>query len=149
MRQHHEIDAETAAYIFQTQRAFEDLRQVASQIAGLLVLNASGAKTATPDHPLLRSAADLHCGAIDAVRMSQPTPRARRHHMYLLEAGAFLDTALNAARAGGQIDPVLVPLRRAYERLQKGAAVLPGFEMVAFSQGCCAAVQTNASRTSL
>jgi len=143
MQQPNEIDDETAAYILQTQRAFEDLRQVASQIAGLLVLNAAGANTATPDHPLLRSAAVLHRTAVEQVQAAQPTPRARLHHRHLLDAGTFLSFALTAACSGVQIDPVLIPLHRAYERLQKGAA-LPGFEMVAFTQGCCAAAQSTA-----
>jgi hypothetical protein len=142
MQRSDDVDAETAAYILQTQRAFEDLRQVAAQIAGLLVLNAAGANTATPDHPLLRSAAELHRGAIDAVHLSQPTLRARVHHRCLEDASTFLAAALLAAREGVQIDPVLVPLRRAYERLQEGSAALPGFEMVAFSQGCCGATQS-------
>jgi hypothetical protein len=60
----------------------------------------------------------------------------------LLEASAFLGAALTAAREGIQIDPVIVPLRLAYEHLQKSASALPGFEIVAFAQGCCAAAQS-------
>ena len=48
------LDDRTTAYILETRRPFEDLRQVASQLAGLLVLAASGAKSAAPDHPMLR-----------------------------------------------------------------------------------------------
>jgi len=33
---------------------------------------------------------------------------------------------------------VLAPLRAGFQELQWAAAALPGFEIVAFSQGCCA-----------
>ena len=47
------IDDETVAYILKAQKYFEDLRQVAAQLAGLLALAAAGGKSATPDHPML------------------------------------------------------------------------------------------------
>ena len=50
------IDEATATYILENQRCFEDLKQVASQLAGLLVLAASGSKEAVPDHPMLDAA---------------------------------------------------------------------------------------------
>ena len=49
------IDNETVAYILVARKHFEDLRQVAAQLAGLLVLAAAGGKSATPDHPHDRS----------------------------------------------------------------------------------------------
>jgi len=137
MHEPHNVDGETAAYILHTRRPFEDLRQAAAQIAGILVLNASGANTASPDHPLLRTAAELHRGALEEVHHAKPTPRASRHHRCLLDAGSALAEALAAARQNPEIDPVLVPLRRAYTHLQNGAKTLPGFEMVSFEQGCC------------
>jgi hypothetical protein len=138
MQEFRNVDDKTAAYILQTRRHFEDLRQVASQIAGLLVLSASGANTASPDHPLLETAWELYRDAIDGVRTAQPTERAGIHHNCLLEAGAALGVSLAAARKSLDTDSVLIPLRRAYGHLQKGAEALPGFEMVAFGQGCCA-----------
>ncbi len=47
------VDDATATYIVENQRCFEDFKQVASQLAGLLVLAAAGSKEATPDHPML------------------------------------------------------------------------------------------------
>lgn len=141
-----DIDDQTAAYILHTRRPFEDLRQAAAQIAGMLVLNASGANTASPDHPLLKTATDLHRSAVDEVHGAQPTARARRHHRYLLDAGSAVAEALAAARKGVEVDPVLTPLRRAYTHLQNGAKTLPGFEMVSFQQGCCA-LHNKAPRT--
>ena len=138
MREPHDVDDETAAYILQTRMPFEGLRQVASQIAGALVLSASGADTASPDHPLLDSALELYREAVDGVRAARPTKRARIHHRCLLDASTALGVALTAARTNLEADFVMVPLRCAYDHLRKGAETLPGFEMVAFAQGCCA-----------
>ncbi len=132
------VDDATAAYILETRKCFEDLRQVAAQIAGVLVLAAAGGKSATPDHPMLAAAAELHRAAFDTVRSVRPTVRARVHHHWLLQSAEALAGALYAARRM-EIDPILIPVRAAYTHLQHAANALPGFEMVAFEQGCCGA----------
>ena len=132
-----EVDDDTAAYILETRRPFEDLRQVASQLAGLLVLAAAGSKSAGPHHPMLESARQLYQEAADRLNQSRPTARASRHHGYLCEAAEELRTALAAAHTSTQVDPVLIPLKAAYAHLQFASHQLPGFEMVAFDQGCC------------
>jgi hypothetical protein len=124
-------------YILETRKHFEDLRQVSAQLAGLLVLEASGADSASPDHPMLQSARELHQSATEGVQSARPTQRARAHHRSLLQSSASLREALDAAKSR-EIDPVLNPLRAAYQHLQRAAHELPGFEMVAFGQGCCA-----------
>src|SRR5262249_45054482 len=53
-----ELDEATAAYVCAVQPAFDLLRQAAGQLAGLLVLNVAGARTAGA-HPML----DLACAA--------------------------------------------------------------------------------------
>jgi len=132
------VDDATAAYILETRKAFEDLRQVAAQLSGLLVLEAAGARSELPHHPMLAAAEELWRGASEAARSSGPTPRARRHHEHLLAAAALLREALSAARQSLAIDPILLPLRAAHSHLQAAGRELPGFEMVAFAQGCCA-----------
>jgi hypothetical protein len=101
-----------------------------------LVLAAAGGKSATPDHPMLEAAAELHRAAFDEVRSARPTERARVHHDCLVQAAGALGSALSAARRM-EIDPILIPVRSAYAHLQRAADTLPGFEMVAFGQGCC------------
>jgi hypothetical protein len=140
-----EIDDTTVAYIVEHRKHFEDLRQVAAELAGLLVLAAAGSKSALPDHPMLAAAGQLFDDTCDAVRCARPTSRARQHHDHLLRASVSLGTALLEARrrfgrSSGdlEIDPILLPLRSAYADLQQAAHALPGFEMVAFQQGCCA-----------
>ena len=140
------LDDRTVAYVVASQPVFEDLRQVAAQLAGLLVLSATGAKTAAPDHPMLTTAAQLFDQASDAVERASAsvTERARRHHDDLRKAATALQAALTATRlelgkppAAADLDLPLAPLRRAYACLQDAAAALPGFQMVSFEQGCC------------
>jgi hypothetical protein len=131
------VDDETAAYILEARRHFEDLRQVSAQLAGLMVLTAAGSQCTGPHHPMLDSAARLHEEASEAVRRARVPQRARRHHLLLLDAAESLAGALAAAQSGLAIDPVLVPLRAAYGQLQQASNELPGFPMVTFEQGCC------------
>src|SRR5580658_7388886 len=140
--ENHPIDDATAGYILETRKCFEDLRQVTAQIAGVLVLAAAGGTSGTPDHPMLEAAAELHREALDRLRGVRPTERARGHHLCLTEAAQALSIALSIALSGRQrieIAPVLLPVRAAYAHLERAAGTLPGFEMVAFQQGCCAA----------
>src|SRR5271166_1477524 len=127
------IDDATAAYIVENQKCFEDLKQVASQLAGLLVLEASGSKEAAPDHPMLGTARELFREAEDALRRARPTERARRHHQHLARAATLIGEALQEPRAGADI---LVPLRAGYSELERAADALPGFEKVSY-QGAC------------
>jgi hypothetical protein len=131
------VGEETAAYILQTRRPFEDLRQVAAQLAGMLVLAASGSESAGPHHPLLSAAAALHGEASETVAQARVPPGARKHHRYLREAAAALGRAIAAAHSGMAINPILFPLRAAYDRLRLASRSLPGFPLVDLEQGCC------------
>jgi len=138
------VDDATAAYILENQKCFEDLKQVASQLAGLLVLAAAGSKSALPEHPMLEAAQQLFREAADALRRARPTPRAQPHHRHLKQAAGAIGRALNAAvrcfrplGGGLDIDPILLPLRAGYEELERAARALPGFETVAYDRACC------------
>jgi hypothetical protein len=132
------IDDQTAVYILATRTAFEDLRQVVSLLAGVLVLSAAKAKTDSPD---LQPARRLLQQAEDALRESPITAQAAAHHSHLLHAAAHLRTALQRASLRIDVDSILPPLRSGYDALQRASQTLPGFEMVAFEQGCCSALQ--------
>ncbi len=135
------VDDATAVYILEARKCFEDLRQASAQIAGVLVLAAAGGKSATPDHPMLKAAAELHREALDHVRSARPTGAAGPHHEFLTRAAEALTIALSAAGSGKRcmdVAAVLPPVREAYGYLQRAATALPGFSMVAFEQGCCA-----------
>lgn len=132
-----ELDSDTLAYILESRKHFEDLRQVSAQLAGLLVLAAAGSRSAGPHHPMLESADRLFRETVDAIHHARVTVRARRHHQTLLRAAEALRKSLAAARLSPHVDPALAPLRIAYDELQKASRELPGFPMVAFEQGCC------------
>jgi len=124
------VDDQTVAYILAAQAWFEDLKQVAAQLAGLLVLEAAGA---APDHPMLASAEQAYRNAADGLKSARVPARARRHHDHLLAAARKLDGAL---RASGD---TLMPLEGAYADLRAASRALPGFQMISFERGCCAA----------
>ena len=130
-----EIDDRTVAYIAASHKHFEDLKQVAAQLAGFLVLAESGSRTAVPDHPMLASAAQLARSAAHGIQSAHVTPRARLHHRRLVSASAKLNEALTSARAGA--DPLL-SVQAAYDELREASKTLPGFEMISFERGCCA-----------
>ncbi len=131
------IDDATAAYILENQRCFEDLKQVASQLAGLLVLAAAGSKEAAPDHPALGAARVLFREANDALLQARPTERSRRHHEHLAQAAALIGVALKEVGATLDVGRVLIPLRAGYTELERAADALPGFEKVSYARACC------------
>jgi hypothetical protein len=138
------IDDETVAYTLEAHRYFEDLRQVAAQLAGLLVLAAAGGKSATPGHPMLEAAGRLHESASAGIRGLRATPRASAHRDYLSRAAAALECALASAqthlwRAGrnAEVEPIMLPLQAAYDQLRLASGALPGFDMISFEQACC------------
>ena len=133
------VDDLTVAYILATQGYFEDLKQVAAQLAGVLVLTAAGSKSGSPDHPLLSSAEQLYQNAADGLRCVRVTARARLHHARLQTALEKLGVSLALAKgalAKESRDP-LIPLESAYADLRSAARSLPGFEMISFDNCCC------------
>jgi hypothetical protein len=139
-----DIDDETVAYILSAQRLFEDLRQVAAQLAGLLVLTASRGKGATPDHPMLEAAERLHQSAAADIQSLRPTGRASAHRRHVSQASAALECALSCARGylgraehGAGVNSVLYPLQAACDQLRLAAGALPGFQVISFEQACC------------
>jgi hypothetical protein len=138
------IDDETVAYILSAQGLFEDLQQVAAQLAGLLVLAASGGRSATPDHPMLGTAKQLHQCAAASIQSLRPTARASAHCGHVTQASAALGRALSSAQTylgrpehGAGVDQVLDPLKAACDQLLLAASVLPGFQVISFEQACC------------
>jgi len=138
-----QIDDATAAYVAEMRMSFEGLRQAEAQLAGLLVLAAATGQ-AIAGHPMLDMAADAMAEAADGIRSVKIPPRAEHHHAHVLSALQALRLTLSAARRclvrrdAATIDTVLVPLRQAHRHLLWATGALPGFEVVALSQACCA-----------
>jgi hypothetical protein len=131
------VDDATATYIVENQKCFEDLKQVASQLAGMLVLAASGSKEALPDHPALKRAREVFREAGDALRCARPTERARKHYGHLSRAESAIGMALQEANEDLNVDRILIPLRAGYSELERAADSLPGFEKVSYERACC------------
>jgi hypothetical protein len=123
------IDDQTTAYVLHTQPYFEDLKQVAAQLAGLLVLEESGAAS---DHPMLLSAQSAYKNAVDGLLVTRVPVCARVHHGHLLEAARNLSAALYGT------GDKLIPLEHSYAELRAASHALPGFPMISFDRGCCA-----------
>jgi hypothetical protein len=137
------VDDATAAYVAAMRGPFEQLRQAEAQLAGLMVL-ATASRQAIAGHPMLDLATEAMREAEDGIRASKVPARARHHHAHVLEAMRAIQAAIQAARRcllrGDEtaIDRVLVPLRSAHQNLLWATGALPGFEIVALSQACCA-----------
>jgi hypothetical protein len=141
-----ELDAPTLAYVQQAQPVFDLFRQAEGQLAGLMVLAAAGSRSALPDHPILANAWAAFEQGLDRLRRTVPSQRGRHHYHHLSEAGDLIGRALAQAEralrdrgdAKADIAAALEPLRQGHRHLQWATTALPGFEMVAFEQGCCA-----------
>jgi hypothetical protein len=137
------VDDATAAYVASMRAPFELLRQAESQLAGLLVL-ATASRQAIAGHPMLDLGAEAIREAEEGIRAVRVPGRARHHHAHVLEAMRAIQAAIQAARRclmrGDEtaIDAVLGPLRAAHQNLLWATGALPGFEIVALSQACCA-----------
>jgi hypothetical protein len=138
-----ELDDATTAYVLSTRGPFDLLRQAISQLAGLMVMAAAGAKSGA-HQPMLERAIEARAEAEEAIRSTYVPPRAVHHHRHLQRANRALAAALKASGRGiykrddEALDGIIVPLRAAHAELQHAVAALPGFEIVALSQGCCA-----------
>jgi hypothetical protein len=136
-------DSATLAYVAAAEACFGDLRRVAAQLAGLLLLQASGARSAGPDHPMVAVVAELLASARDAARSLAPrTDRARHHHHHLVAAAERLSDTLASIRTGMVARAAVTGstefLMTAWSELGHASRALPGFELVDVSQACCA-----------
>jgi hypothetical protein len=136
-----ELDAPAVSYVLDMGPPFEDLRQVAAQLAGILLLAAAGSKLATPRHPLFEVANASYERAMDSIRSVTVPQRAKHHHHHLLESARLIGNAIASCRTNGalavDLDLMLSSLREAWDQLRLAAAALPGFEIVAFDRACC------------
>jgi hypothetical protein len=140
------LDAQTVAYVLAARPHFDGLKKAAGQLAGLLVLAATGARSITQEHAMLKAAADAHAEATDGLATAHAPARAAHHHLHLTEAARTIGAALAVAAeqmhgfAAGrrEVDAALRPLKLGYRHLQWAAGALPGFEIVSFQQACCA-----------
>ena len=137
-----EMAEAVAVYGLEMAPPFEDLRLVATQLAGVLLLVAAGSRAAAWGHPALHLAEDTYQLAMERIRVATVPRAAAHHHHHLVKAGGLIGDALSSCRSArllaSDIDPALSSLKEGWEQLRWTAAALPGFEIVAFDRACCA-----------
>ena len=115
-----DIDADLV-YRVAAESAFDGLKNVAAQLAGLLVLRASGASAALPGHLMLMTAIDLLAETVDSIHTLRPRgERACFHRYHLLKAADLLELAV----ARSSLVWLALPGRRerGYDTAQRGVA---------------------------
>ncbi len=141
----YELDDRTIAYALAVRAAFDSLRQAVAQLAGLLVLASSGARSSILDHPMLERATARRAEAEDLIERAKVPTTAIHHHHHLRCASAGIGRALALAANlsyrsdDAVLDRVLAELREAWRELHRTTQFLPGFQVVDFGQACCAA----------
>ncbi len=139
-----EVDGSTTIYVLTAQTAFDGLRRTAMQLAGLMLLAALGGLS-RQDHPLLGLAETAHATAADVLRSLSVPDNSAHHHHHLLKAERALLAALHRIRSGlhhGEDAQTKIThvIELALEHLRSASKALPGFDLVSFSDGCCACV---------
>lgn len=145
------LDDGTVSYVLAAQATFDILRRIAVQLAGFELLNEIDARDRhLQDTPLTLAETALR-EARDGLCTLLPTPAALAHHQHLLRSCETLGTALRMARSNLALprgspltsDNAAV-LKQAIGHLRHVSHLLPGFEIVNFSQACCAWCETKA-----
>lgn len=136
-------DDKTIRLLLDVHPAFEGLRTVAGQLAGLLILAAAGASGGRLDGSLL-----------DAARLTYKETRERvlnlavedsirhvSHHLRQAAEGieATFTNVERESRAGLSFDgtQALALLKGAYRHLESVSKLTPGFQLVDTSNSCC------------
>lgn len=131
------------AYLEAARAPFEDLRQVVTQIAALLILAASGSRD-WRDHPMIDVTVEAWRRVDDAIRAVNVPDEAAHVHHHFVKAGRGVAEAIEiiATRRAkfddAALDAALAAIKIAQQEMQWSSAAVPGLEVVDFSQGCCA-----------
>lgn len=138
------------AYAMGIQLPFERLRNAAAQLAGVLILAATGSRAGSPDHPIVSVAADNHQQAIDGLGAVKVPGDSRHQHLHMMRASSLIADALFAFKSvptskNSNIDAALSLLVRGWSELRFASVAIPGCEIVDFKHACCADHQKSKS----
>lgn len=138
-----DIDDGSIAYAIGMQLPFECLRNAAAQLAGVLILAATGSRSGSPDHPIVAVAADNHQQALDGMNALKVPDGSRHRHLHMIRASSLIADAVVtfksvAARKSSNIDAALALLVRGWSELRLASVSLPGCEIVDLQHACCA-----------
>jgi hypothetical protein len=130
-----------AFYIARAGPAFEDLRRVVAELAGLVLLHNLGGENGFAIFAATAHAFGLLRNATDQIEALRPGPRCGHHNLHLRNAVQCLRPLLDEAHwpdlAGPQGQGAAL-LKAAWTEVVHAAAALPGFEAYDLSQACCA-----------
>ena len=91
---HFAFDDKAGRYLLDAKRPFEDLRQVVSLLAAILLAAQVGIARKGLRHPLLDQARDLFRECNDRIDSLSPGPRTEHHHRHLTRALKAASAAL-------------------------------------------------------
>jgi hypothetical protein len=132
-------------YVIDAKPVFEDLRQIVSQLAGLMLVDRTGGASTVAGCTLLGRTNDLFGAVREVIGTLRPDERSRHHFSHLQSAAKAIATLLGAmdrARLDADVERRLPMLKTAWQELTHAANALPGFETVDFSRSCCASHMT-------
>jgi hypothetical protein len=136
-------DDRTIRLLLEVHPAFEGLRTVAGQLAGLLILAAAGASGGRVDGSLLDAARVAYKETRKLVRdlAEEDSIRHVRHHLEQAAKGieATFANVERESREGPAFDgsQALALLKRAYAHLESVSKLTPSFRLVDTSNSCC------------
>jgi hypothetical protein len=136
-------DDRTIRLLLEVHPAFEGLRTVAGQLAGLLILAAAGASGGRLDGSLLEAARLTFKETMERVRNVAAEGPIRHVGRHLRQAAQGIEATFvnveRGSRAGLSFDgaQALVLLKRAYDHLERVSKLTPGFQLVDTSNSCC------------
>lgn len=137
-------DDKTIRLLLDVHPAFEGLRTVAGQLAGLLILAAAGASGGRLDASLLDAARLTYKDASERVRNLAAEDSIRHVGHHLRQAAEGIEAAFanveRESRTGLSFDgrQALALLKGAYRHLESVSRLTPGFRLVDTSNSCCA-----------
>ncbi|GAB0117747.1 hypothetical protein [Acidisoma sp. 7E03] len=138
------LDERTLFYIEQARPVFDRIGRVSAQLSGLLILAATGARSAQ-GHPMFALIAEGREALAAAMAILRPPPSAAHHHHHLRRAAVAVARAVDLAeqrlhrRDDALLDRLTAALRAANQELHWATNALPGFAVVDLRQACCAA----------
>ena len=135
-----ELDQATARYVVVAEPVFATLRQVLLQATGQALVEALAIEGRNLQDAPLISAREALAEAMDALRAAPVSPRAAHYHHHLMAAADTLEGVLSQSRTPrqGRRGAISQALGQAERQLRTAARLLPGFEMVALGEACCA-----------
>lgn len=133
------------AYATQVQPGFDALRQAASLLTGLLLLDLTDCDRTVRDRALHAKALDEIGIACEAILTAIPhRQRAIHHHYHLKRALSRLEQAAVIASRKAKViastdtDTLFALIQSSWDELKTVGQLIGGFETIDLSQSCCA-----------